>query len=52
MTDGFSGADFTEIYQRAAKNAIRDSIIAELEGQRRVKTGEYDTVWYRYHTVP
>ena len=29
MTDGFSGADLTEICQRAAKAAVRDSIEAE-----------------------
>ena len=46
VTDGFSSADFTENYRCDAKNAICDSIIAELEGQRRVETGEYDTVWY------
>jgi len=37
VTDGFSGADITEICQRAAKNAIRDSITAEIERQRRVE---------------
>lgn len=40
VTDGFSGADITEICQRAAKNAIRDSIAAEIERQRRVEAGE------------
>jgi transitional endoplasmic reticulum ATPase len=39
-TDGFSGADITEICQRAAKNAIRDSITAEIERQTRVEAGE------------
>jgi transitional endoplasmic reticulum ATPase len=39
-TDGFSGADITEICQRAAKNAIRDSITAEIERQKRVEAGE------------
>ena len=39
-TDGFSGADITEICQRAAKNAIRDSIAAGLERQKRVEAGE------------
>lgn len=29
MTDGFSGADLTEICQRAAKSAVRDAIEAE-----------------------
>jgi transitional endoplasmic reticulum ATPase len=39
-TDGFSGADLTEICQRAAKNAIRDSIGAGIERQKRVEAGE------------
>jgi len=38
VTDGFSGADITEICQRAAKNAIRDSITAEIERQKRVES--------------
>ena len=29
ITDGFSGADITEICQKAAKSAVRDSIEAE-----------------------
>ena len=40
VTDGFSGADITEICQRAAKNAIRESITAEIERQKRVEDGE------------
>jgi len=40
VTEGFSGADITEICQRAAKNAIRESITAELERQKRVEDGE------------
>jgi len=40
VTDGFSGADITEICQRAAKNAIRDSIAAGIERQQRVEAGE------------
>ena len=40
VTEGFSGADITEICQRAAKNAIRDSITAEIERQKRVEAGE------------
>lgn len=39
-TEGFSGADITEICQRAAKNAIRDSIAAGIERQQRVEAGE------------
>jgi len=40
VTDGFSGADITEICQRAAKNAIRDSIAVGIERQQRVEAGE------------
>merc|ERR1712176_1559885 len=40
VTEGFSGADITEICQRAAKNAIRDSITAGIERQKRVESGE------------
>ena len=40
VTDGFSGADITEICQRAAKNAIRDAITADIERQHRVEAGE------------
>ena len=40
VTEGFSGADITEICQRAAKNAIRESITAELERKKRVEDGE------------
>jgi len=39
-TEGFSGADITEICQRAAKNAIRDSITAGIERKKRVEAGE------------
>jgi len=40
VTDGFSGADITEICQRAAKNAIRDAITGDIERQTRVEAGE------------
>ncbi|KAL7559734.1 hypothetical protein ACA910_003317 [Epithemia clementina (nom. ined.)] len=40
VTEGFSGADITEICQRAAKNAVRDSITAGIERQKRVESGE------------
>jgi transitional endoplasmic reticulum ATPase len=40
VTEGFSGADITEICQRAAKNAIRDSITAGIERQKRVEAEE------------
>jgi len=39
-TNGFSGADLTEICQRAAKNAVRESITAGIERQKRVDAGE------------
>lgn len=40
QTNGFSGADLTEICQRAAKLAIRASIEADIrkEGERKEKT--------------
>merc|ERR1712127_526672 len=40
VADDFSGADITEICQRAAKNAIRDAITADIERQKRVEAGE------------
>merc|ERR1712157_364881 len=40
VTEGFSGADITEICQRAAKNAIRESIAAKIERNKRVDAGE------------
>ena len=45
VIDRFSGADITEICQRAVKNSIRDSITAELERQHCVEAGEYGRVW-------
>lgn len=39
-TEGFSGADITEICQRAAKNAIRESVNAEMERARKISAGE------------
>ena len=41
QTDGFSGADITELGQRAAKSAIRDSIMAE-EEFKRMNAGKED----------
>jgi transitional endoplasmic reticulum ATPase len=41
-TEGFSGADITEICQRAAKNAIRESVNAEMERARGITAGEID----------
>jgi len=40
VTDGYSGADIAEICQRAAKNAIKESITAKLMRQDAVKSGE------------
>jgi transitional endoplasmic reticulum ATPase len=39
-TEGFSGADITEICQRAAKNAIRESVAAEVERTKLIESGE------------
>lgn len=41
-TEGFSGADITEICQRAAKNAIRESVNAGIERAKQVAAGEVD----------
>jgi transitional endoplasmic reticulum ATPase len=41
-TEGFSGADITEICQRAAKNAIRESVSYGVERARAVAAGEVD----------
>jgi len=41
-THGFSGADISEICQRAAKNAIRESINYELEKAAKIEAGELD----------
>ena len=38
-THGFSGADITEICQRAAKNAIGESISQDQEKSRKVEAG-------------
>ncbi|KFG60440.1 cell division protein CDC48AP [Toxoplasma gondii RUB] len=42
--EGFSGADITEICQRAAKNAVRESIQAEVARGRPLAEGEKDPV--------
>ncbi len=39
-TEGFSGADITEICQRAAKNAIRESVAAGVERAKQIASGE------------
>jgi len=41
-THGYSGADITEICQRAAKNAIREAVQAEIEKLRLIDSGELD----------
>lgn len=41
-TEGFSGADITEICQRAAKNAIRESVAAEIDRAKKMEAGEVD----------
>jgi transitional endoplasmic reticulum ATPase len=41
-TEGFSGADITEICQRAAKNAIRESVSAEKIHAQRIVDGDID----------
>jgi len=41
-TEGFSGADITEICQRSAKNAIRESVTFGVERARQIAAGEID----------
>jgi transitional endoplasmic reticulum ATPase len=41
-TEGFSGADLTEICQRAAKNAIRESVNHGIARARAITAGEID----------
>ncbi|RYH32728.1 AAA family ATPase [archaeon] len=41
-TEGFSGADITEICQRAAKNAIREAVAAEKFRAQKIAAGEID----------
>lgn len=38
-TEGFSGADITEICQRAAKNAVREAIAMEIDRAEKIKAG-------------
>lgn len=45
-TEGFSGADITEICQRSAKNAIRESVNFEMERARAIQTGELEDTPY------
>ena len=39
ITDGFSGADLTEICQKAAKSAVRDSIEADARMKTLIEKG-------------
>lgn len=39
ITDGFSGADLTEICQKAAKSAVRDAIEAEARMKALIEKG-------------
>jgi len=39
ITEGFSGADLTEICQKAAKSAIRDSIEADIRMKELINKG-------------
>ncbi|CAM9691229.1 unnamed protein product, partial [Hapterophycus canaliculatus] len=41
-TQGYSGADITEICQRAAKNAIRECVAAEIERIGLIESGDLD----------
>jgi transitional endoplasmic reticulum ATPase len=41
-TEGFSGADMTEICQRAAKNAIKESVERAVIRAKKVEAGEID----------
>jgi transitional endoplasmic reticulum ATPase len=43
-TEGFSGADITEICQRAAKNAIRESVDFDVARMKRIDSGEEEDV--------
>merc|ERR1712138_26817 len=44
MTHGFSGADLTEICQRAAKLAIRESIEKEIEAEKEKAAADPDAM--------
>ena len=43
-TEGFSGADITEICQRAAKNAIRESVDFDVARMKRIENGEEEDI--------
>lgn len=51
-TAGFSGADITEVCQRAAKNAIRESIEAGVQRARKIASGEIKATDPEVDAVP
>jgi transitional endoplasmic reticulum ATPase len=51
-TEGFSGADITEICQRAAKNAIRESVNAGIARAQAIADGTVDESIPEVDTVP
>eukprot|EP00903_Cladosiphon_okamuranus_P010727 g10139.t1 len=51
-TQGYSGADITEICQRAAKNAIRECVAAEIERIGLIESGDLDEDEARHDPVP
>ena len=51
MTKGFSGADLTEICQRACKLAIRESIDAEIRREKERQKKVNMTGRYLYHSI-
>lgn len=51
-TQGYSGADITEICQRAAKNAIRECVAAEIERVSLIEAGELDEDAATHDPVP
>jgi SpoVK/Ycf46/Vps4 family AAA+-type ATPase len=50
VTHGFSGADLTEVCQRAVKLAIRQSIEAEIRRERERAAGQAMDVSYRFNS--
>lgn len=51
-TEGFSGADITEICQRAAKNAIRDAVAADRDRAKKIVSGELSASDEHFDPVP
>lgn len=53
ITDGFSGADMSEICQRAAKSAVKESIEAEERLKKAVEMNpDQATDYVNYEPVP